>query len=59
MIEDYDDWQKNIDMMSLEEDQFQEYAKQVIDEAKEKNAPVYPLVVAAKAGPGKNQLENF
>lgn len=53
MIEEHGNWQKNMELMNLEEDQFQEYAQKIIDEAKQRNAPVYPLIVAAKAGPGK------
>jgi len=43
---------KNLDLVSKEEEQFQEYAKTVISEAKLKGRDPYPLVKVAASGPG-------
>ncbi|BFY98023.1 hypothetical protein BsWGS_01063 [Bradybaena similaris] len=42
----------NVELLELEEEQFQEYAKKVIEHCKEKGRNVYPLVRAAQAGVG-------
>ena len=52
MLEEHNDWQRNMDLLKLEEKQFQEHAEKSISDAKERNAPTYPLIAAAKAGAG-------
>ncbi len=52
MLEEHSDWEKNIEFLKLEEDQFKVYTGKVINEAKERNAPVQSLKAAAKPGPG-------
>ena len=41
-----------MNLWKVEEDQFQQYAQKVINEAKDRGAPTYPLQVAAKTGAG-------
>ena len=52
MVEEHGDWETNMEFLKLEEDQFKVYAGKVIDEAKERNAPVQSLKAAARPGPG-------
>ena len=51
-LEEKDRWQQNMNLWKVEEDQFQQYAQKVINEAKDRGAPTYPLQVAAKTGAG-------
>ena len=51
-LEEHDDWQTNMDMLKIEENQFQEYTQQVISEANERKAPIYPIQAASKSGAG-------
>ncbi|XP_071960010.1 cilia- and flagella- associated protein 210-like [Antedon mediterranea] len=44
--------QKNIELLGVEEEQFQEYATKVIDHCKNGGRNVYPLVKAAREGHG-------
>ena len=46
---------QNMDLLKVEEDQFQQYADQVIKEAKSRGAPLYPLKVASKKGCGQSK----
>ena len=48
-----DYFNKNIELLQVEEEQFQEYAQQVIDETKAHKAPVHPVVATARVGAGK------
>ena len=41
-----------MNLWKVEEDQFQQYAQKVINEAKDRGAPTYPLQVTAKTGAG-------
>ncbi|XP_033106191.1 coiled-coil domain-containing protein 173-like [Anneissia japonica] len=47
--------QKNLDLLAVEEQQFQEYATKVIDHCKKGGRNVYPLVKAAREGHGGGQ----
>lgn len=42
----------NLSLLRIEETQFQEYANQVIQEAKNRGAPTYALRAAARSGAG-------
>jgi hypothetical protein len=42
----------NLKLMNVEENQFQQYACQVINEAKSRDSNIYPLMKAAKKGSG-------
>ena len=45
--------------MIKEEEQFQEYASEMINKAKERKRNTYPLVKAAQAGPGGGRGPKF
>ena len=52
---------KNLELVQVEEEQFQEYANKVINEAKQRKAHVKPLVKGAHPGAGAGRgpvLEN-
>lgn len=57
--QDLDHDNKLVELISIEEDQFQQYADSVIDEAKKKNCNLYPLMKAASAGAGGGRGPNF
>ena len=48
-----DYFNKNIELLQVEEEQFQEYAQQVIDEAKKRKVPIHPILAAARSGAGE------
>ena len=52
MEEEHSEYQKNMDLLKVEEEQFQDYAQKVIEEAKSRNAPTYPLKIAMNTGAG-------
>ncbi|XP_064401138.1 cilia- and flagella- associated protein 210-like [Halichondria panicea] len=43
---------KNMELLKVEEDQFQQYAQEVIDKAATRGGHVYPLLKAARSGAG-------
>lgn len=45
-------YKQNLDLLKVEEDQFQQYASQVIEETKSKGSSLYPLKKASKRGSG-------
>ena len=45
--------QKNLSLLKVEENQFQEYAGQVIQETQERDLNTFPLKKASKRGSGK------
>nr|CAB3228274.1 coiled-coil domain-containing protein 173 [Phallusia mammillata] len=53
----YDD--QLVNMLAIEEDQFQQYANKVITRAKEKGQNPYPLIKAAQAGAGGGRGPTF
>ena len=50
---------RNADLILAEEDQFQEYANKVISEAKANKRNPYPLIKAAREGPGGGRGPKF
>lgn len=44
---------KNMELIQVEEQQFQEYAQSAVAEAKRRNAPIHPVMAAARIGAGR------
>ncbi|XP_039254986.1 cilia- and flagella- associated protein 210-like [Styela clava] len=57
--EDLEHDHKIVDLLKIEEDQFQQYAGKVIKEASEQKCNTYPLVKAASAGAGGGRGPSF
>lgn len=57
--EDLEHDHKIVDLLKIEEDQFQQYADKVIKEASDKKCNTYPLVKAASAGAGGGRGPSF
>ena len=50
---------QNLELLKVEEDQFQQYADQVISQAKSRNINIYPLKKASKRGTGQNKCSTI
>ena len=50
--DEHDYYAKNLELLKVEEEQFQEYANKVINEAKQRKANIKPLKKAAHPGAG-------
>ena len=50
--EETDYFINNMELLQVEEEQFEEYAQQVISETKGRGAPIHPILAAARVGAG-------
>ena len=51
--EEADYFNKNMELLQVEEEQFQEYAQQVVADTKDRGAPTHPIMAAARVGAGR------